>query len=339
MVTPSDILDARILIVDDRAANVRLLEQMLTGAGYTGVASTLNPHEVCELHRRNRYDLILLDLLMPGMDGFTVLEGLKAIETDSYVPVLVLTAEPGHKLRALQAGAKDFISKPFDMTEVLMRVRNMLEVRLMHEMALNHARAMASLALRDPLTGLANRRLLDDRLGIAMAHARRNKGAVAVVYLDLDGFKLINDTLGHSTGDALLKIVAERLLATVREGDTVARQGGDEFMIVLFDAGADVAGAVVAKMIEAVAQPYVIDGRTAGITASAGVSIYTDHGENVDALMKCADAALYEAKCAGKNTYRIAQRANPSALTRSHGRTAFSPKLPLASEKMQECAT
>src|SRR6185436_18978238 len=105
---------------------------MLRGAGYVTIASTRNPHEVCELHRKNRYSLILLDLQMPGLDGFQVMDGLKEIETDGYLPVLVITAEPGHKLRALKAGAKDFVSKPFDLAEVLMRVHNMLEVRLLH---------------------------------------------------------------------------------------------------------------------------------------------------------------------------------------------------------------
>ena len=132
MVSSSDIHNAKVLIVDDQEANVRLLDRMLRGAGYASIASTMDPHEVCELHRKNRYDLILLDLVMPGMDGFQVMEGLKEIEKDGYLPVLVITAEPEHKLRALKAGAKDFISKPLDLAEVLTRVYNMLEVRVLH---------------------------------------------------------------------------------------------------------------------------------------------------------------------------------------------------------------
>jgi len=130
---PIDILDARILVVDDQEANVLLLKQLLAQAGYTSVTSTMNPHEVCALHRKNRYDLILLDLQMPGMDGFQVMEGLKTNDSDGYLPVLVITAQPGHKLRALQAGAKDFISKPFDLVEVRTRIYNMLEVRLLYK--------------------------------------------------------------------------------------------------------------------------------------------------------------------------------------------------------------
>ena len=133
-----DILNASILIVDDQEANVSLLGQLLSDAGYTRVASTMNPHEVCALHRKNRYDLILLDLQMPGMDGFQVMEGLKTNDADGYLPVLVITAQPGHKLRALQAGAKDFISKPFDLVEVKTRIHNMLEVRLLYKKLENY---------------------------------------------------------------------------------------------------------------------------------------------------------------------------------------------------------
>jgi adenylate cyclase len=130
VIDPADILRAKILVVDDQEANVLLLERMLSGAGYLSVTSTRDPRAVCELHRKNRYDLILLDLQMPVMDGFEVMEGLGEIESGGYLPVLVVTAQPDHKLRALRAGAKDFVSKPFDLAEVLMRVHNMLEVRL-----------------------------------------------------------------------------------------------------------------------------------------------------------------------------------------------------------------
>jgi len=135
-----DVFGARILVVDDQEANVQLLEQLLGEAGYTCVASTTNPHEVCALHRKNRYDLILLDLQMPGMDGFAVMAGLRTSDADTYLPVIVLTAQPGHKLRALQAGAKDFISKPFDLVEVKTRIHNMLEVRLLYKKLENYAR-------------------------------------------------------------------------------------------------------------------------------------------------------------------------------------------------------
>jgi PAS domain S-box-containing protein len=133
VITESDILKSNILIVDDQEANVTLLKRLLREAGYASVASTMKPHEVCALHRKSRYDLILLDLQMPEVDGFEVMEGLKVNDADPYLPVLVITAQPGHKLRALQAGARDFISKPFDLVEVKTRIRNMLEVRLLYK--------------------------------------------------------------------------------------------------------------------------------------------------------------------------------------------------------------
>jgi len=139
---PAQIFQASLLIVDDQEANVLLLEEMLREAGYAHVSSTMDPHEVCALHRKNRYDLILLDLQMPGMDGFQVMEGLKTNDADSYLPVLVITAQPGHKLRALLAGARDFVAKPFDLVEVKTRIRNMLEVRLLYKKLENYSKEL-----------------------------------------------------------------------------------------------------------------------------------------------------------------------------------------------------
>ena len=138
MISLQNILEGKILIVDDQQVNIMLLEQMLQTAGYQSISSTTHPEEVEKLHFANQYDLILLDLQMPDMDGFEVLEKLKQIEQDSYLSVLVITAQPGHKLRALQAGAKDFISKPFELGEVLARVHNLIEVRLLHKELINY---------------------------------------------------------------------------------------------------------------------------------------------------------------------------------------------------------
>ena len=142
MVSAADILNSSILIVDDQEANVCLLQQVLSEDGYSCVSSTMNPQEVCTLHNKTNYDLILLDLMMPVMDGFQVMENLKEVESGGYLPILVITAQPGHKLRALQAGAKDFISKPFDLVEVKTRIRNMLEVRLLYKKIGNYSRVL-----------------------------------------------------------------------------------------------------------------------------------------------------------------------------------------------------
>jgi len=145
MASAESVFDGKILIVDDQPANVQLLELMLQRAGYLHVSSTMDSAEVCALHFANRYDLILLDLQMPVMDGFDVMEALKRIELDSYLSVLVITAQPTEKLRALQAGAKDFISKPFDRSEVLTRIQNLLEVRLLHKQVTAHGKLLEGL--------------------------------------------------------------------------------------------------------------------------------------------------------------------------------------------------
>ena len=142
MIDATDILHAPILIVDDHEENVRLLERLLHDAGYTRIDTTTDPTAVCALHARNRYGLILLDLRMPGMDGFDVMEALSRTESEGYLPVLVVTAEPDQKLRALHAGAKDFIGKPFDLAEVLARVHNMLEVRLLQRELRQHGETL-----------------------------------------------------------------------------------------------------------------------------------------------------------------------------------------------------
>jgi PAS domain S-box-containing protein len=147
MISEQEILNASILIVDDQQSNVLLLGEMLRDAGYACITSTTDPHEVWALHHKNRYDLILLDLQMPGMDGFQVMEALKETETNGYLPVLVITAQPSHKLRALAAGAKDFVAKPFDLVEVQTRIHNMLEVRLLYKKLENYNKVLEQTVL------------------------------------------------------------------------------------------------------------------------------------------------------------------------------------------------
>ena len=310
MLNAGDILNASILIVDDQAANVQLLEQMLRNDGYRCVTSTRNPHDVYALHRDHHYDLILLDLQMPAMDGFQVMDGLKDITEDGYLPVLVISAQPNHKLRALSAGAKDFITKPFDLVEVKTRIRNMLEVRLLYRKVEHYSREMETLALYDTLTGLPNRRLLMDRLSLSIAHAHRNRSTMAVLFLDLDKFKQVNDSLGHDAGDMLLNQVAARLIATVRQEDTVARLGGDEFVIALWElTQADDVAMLASKVVHDLSKPYLIQGHDVHISASVGVGIYPVHGEDGETLMKRADMSMYEAKHMGKE-----DRHNPARI-------------------------
>jgi diguanylate cyclase (GGDEF)-like protein len=303
----ADILDARILIVDDKEVNVRLLDDLLRGEGYRNLANTRDPYAVCDMHRAQPFDLILLDLQMPGMDGFQVMEGLGKIERGGYAPVLAITVEPDHKLRALAAGAKDFISKPFDLVELKTRIHNMLEVRLLYKKLEHAVNTLESLALHDALTGLPNRRLLMDRLHQARLSSARQHKHCALMFMDLDRFKLLNDSLGHDVGDVLLQQVGARLLPCVREGDCVARFGGDEFVVLLDSLSGQPLDAVkqaetiALKISHALSQPYNLTGYIYESTQSMGIVVFSSDDEPIGNLLKKADMAMYRAKSMGRN--------------------------------------
>ncbi len=310
-IADADLLGASILIVDDQLSNVQLLQELLHNAGYTNVSATLDSREVCDLHRTHNYDLILLDLQMPNMDGFQVMRGLNEIATDAYAPVLAITAQPAHKLKALASGAKDFISKPFDLLEVKTRIRNMLELRLIYRRLVASNRELESLALHDALTGVANRRLLMDRLEHAMRNSARTGDHCALMFLDLDHFKALNDALGHDAGDQVLAQSAARLQICVREGDTVARLGGDEFVVLLEglsdnpqEAATQAAG-VTAKILEAFAIAFLLGGETYTSTFSIGAVVFKGSQQPIERLLKKADLAMYDAKAASRNTVRF----------------------------------
>ncbi len=164
---------------------------------------------------------------------------------------------------------------------------------------------ITALAHHDSLTGLPNRILFYDRLNQAITRALRDKESIALMYLDLDGFKHINDTLGHDAGDALLREAAKRIMACVRESDTVARIGGDEFTVILCNAQTTSSNDHVAKkIVDAIAYPFMINGKNCTVSASIGIAIYPDHGETAEQLVKIADAAMYLAKHSGKNCCR-----------------------------------
>jgi adenylate cyclase len=233
MISSSDISKASILIVDDQEANVTLLEQMLRGAGYTSIASTRNPREVCELHRQHRYSLILLDLQMPGLDGFQVMEELKSIETGGYLPVLVITAQPDHKLRALKAGAKDFVSKPFDLAEVLMRVHNMIEVRLLH---LETKRLYAQVVTEQKASG----QLLLNMLPPAIAERLKERPDViadsfpeaTILFAGLHDFSRLTEGMGATNTVKLLNKIYTRFDALMQElGLEKIKTIGDAYLV------------------------------------------------------------------------------------------------------------
>jgi len=303
----ADVLGASILIVDDKPANVRLLEQLLHSLGYRQVMTTQNPFEVCDLHRHHHFDLILLDLQMPGLDGFSVLDGLAAIEEDGYAPVLAITVHPNHKLRALAAGARDFVAKPFDLAELTTRIHNLLEVRLLYKQLAQAVNALESYALHDALTGLANRRLLMDRLNQSRLSSARTHNHGALMFLDIDRFKQVNDRYGHEAGDQVLITVAQRLRRGLREVDIVARFGGDEFVVLLDALGQPEPDAVrqtdsvAQKILLAMQQNFDLQGHSFEASLSIGAVVFLGVAEPVGDVLKKADRAMYRAKSLGRN--------------------------------------
>ncbi|OEZ97818.1 EAL domain-containing protein [Duganella sp. HH101] len=445
MISQTDIFSARILIVDDQPVNVELLEYLLRSTGYTAVSATTDPRVVAGWHAEHQYDLIILDMQMPNMTGFEVMEALKPLEADAWLPVLVVTAQPDHKIQALDMGARDFVSKPFDPVEVLTRIRNMLEVRLLHretrdynarleqtvrertaelqrfrsamdatadaiflldadsadvvdvndgacrmlgyprgEMlgqsasriglgappalrdqaerlaayaaAIGPTRApelleqdlmrrdliavpvelywqllqrpgqptvllgvardiserrqseelLQHMAHYDSLTGLPNRTLFFQTLGDAIALAQDKSWRIVVLFIALDRFKNINDSLGAALGDELLRQFSNRLVQCVRIRDTVGRMGGDEFALILTMTRDQQDAVHVANEVrEALRLPFDLDGHQAVLSASIGIAMYPEDATDPHTLVKYADTAMERAKQAGRDGYRF----------------------------------
>jgi diguanylate cyclase (GGDEF)-like protein len=252
-------------------------------------------------------DIILLDLGLPDAQGLEAIRRAHAAAPG--VPLVVLTGLDDESLavQALQLGAQDYLIKGQIETRGLLRaLRYAVERKTMESAALAMARQMAHSAEHDFLTGLPNRMLLNDRIGQAIALAKRHATKVAVLFLDLDGFKHINDSLGHPVGDKLLQSVAKRLVDCIRGSDSVSRQGGDEFVVLLLDLEhAEDAAITARRMLQAVAQPHSIDQHDLHVTASIGVSVYPDDALDAETLIKNADTAMYQAKENGRRSFQF----------------------------------
>ena len=417
---------ARVMMVDDEPSTLDVLCSFLQEAGYRSLIPTSEPRKALELLAGERPDVVLLDLVMPEVSGFDIIQAMRTEAGLDHIPIIVLTSytSADMKIRALELGATDFLAKPVDSSELILRLKNTLAAKAhldrlklaldnsglalwdfdvranriylseqwqallggparasviaRHELealispedlpplstrlndvlegASSHydveyrvrnlcgdwiwirtigkaverdaqgravritgtnsditARKRAEIELahqatHDGLTGLPNRGLFYDRLKRAMMRSHRSKRLMAVMYVDIDTFKSVNDTSGHDAGDALLKGFAQRLVACMRETDTVARIGGDEFTLVVEELTGREAGSHIAEKIVAAMRPeFVVDGRALTVTASVGVALYAgvDH-ITADALIKKADEALYAAKSGGRNKFRVA---------------------------------
>ena len=299
---------AHLLLVDDFALNLEVLAASLAER-YDLQFATSGPQALA-LVRQQAPDLILLDVMMPGMDGYQVLEVLQGDPATRSIPVIFVTAlsDSVSETQALAAGAVDFIHKPINPAVVRARVQLQLELsqRLIErEQALQQ---MAFQAYHDSLTGLPNRALFQDRLRQGLALARRKQSQLALLFLDLDRFKPVNDCHGHAAGDALLQQAARRMSASVRESDTVARLGGDEFVLLLHGIEHAAAACLVAEKVRlALNQPFVVAGRLLSISATIGLALHPEHGSDALELLCHADSAMYQAKASGRNQVQLYQ--------------------------------
>jgi diguanylate cyclase (GGDEF)-like protein len=296
------VFGGRILIVEDDALQARMVEGMLA-SGAPGQFEVVHADNLADATRflvGARAACVLLDLTLPDARD---LDGLVAIRNIApEVPVVVVTADndTSRAIKAVQAGAQDFLIKGRMDPEQLCRSVLYAIERQTSEIRLAHG------ALHDPLTGLANRTLLIDRLTQALAGSIRNDTLVAVLFVDIDRFKVLNDTLGHEAGDGALRVIAGRLLSAMRPGDTVSRVGGDEFVIVGVEIGEPSDARLIgARLTRSLSQSFTLGERSVDLTASVGITLASGLDRKPTAVIHDADAAMYRAKRLGGAAYEI----------------------------------
>ena len=331
-----------VLVVDDSDV-IRCAIREILEIGNIQVTEACDGEKALESVSHNAPDLVLLDVVMPEIDGITVLKKLRQSYTKLQLPIVMVTSRDStHEVvQALDFGANDYITKPIDFDVLWARLSNQLMqkqaaefLRLAKEklekqikqrtkeLKITNLQLEKEIAIRtiaesklqkqasyDALTGLPNRSLASDRLNQSLVKAKRHILNPCLAFIDLDNFKYVNDTFGHSAGDDLLIEAARRLLECARGSDTVARLGGDEFLLILDDdylntSDHEIAVRHVAKRIlDSFSKPFIIDGQELTITPSLGFSIFPKDGEDANTLMRHADAAMYRSKKEGKNTY------------------------------------
>jgi len=290
-----------VLLIEDNPGDARLIREMIAE----------DPDAPFELHCAERLShgldflasrpagLVLLDLSLPDSLGLETFA--KVFAHSPAVPIIVLTGtdDATVALKAVQGGAQDYLVKGKLDRELLVRSMQYSIERKRYQVQIEHQ------ANYDALTGLPNRTLLHDRLRQAV-FAQRRVRAIAVVFIDLDHFKFVNDSLGHSAGDELLKQMAERLRSMLRDGDTVARLGGDEFVLILNDQNnEEIVFRAMQRIVARVNEPMLVEGKELYVTCSAGISLHPQDGPDVDTLLKNADVAMYRAKEAGRNNFQF----------------------------------
>src|SRR6185369_6918612 len=298
--------EARELVVSALAHKISTLRLYIAENGEAGLA----------LYRKHRPDIVITDIKMPLTDGIRMGNEIKLLNPEAIIIAVTAHSDTRYLLDAIETGISNYVLKPIDYDKLFEAIAKGIETVTMKRRIQEQNNYIRNMAYYDALTGLPNRRLLLDRLNHALAQARRYQRSMALLFLDLDNFKHVNDTMGHDIGDELLKVVAGRLQACVRVIDTVCRQGGDEFIIVLTEIAHPQGVAVVAnKIIEVISEPISLQEKELRITTSIGIAVYSVAGtDDEKELMKKADRAMYEAKYKGGNGFMFYHSECPRVL-------------------------
>jgi diguanylate cyclase (GGDEF)-like protein len=308
--------EAKILVVDDTRANLVALKVLLKPIKADIITAESGEQALLAAEQNEDHiALILLDVQMPVMDGFEVARLLHENEKMRSLPIIFITAnqEEAHIEEAYLTGAVDYIQKPIRKTALLSKVSVFLDLwslRFGLEQEIEQRRAaelrVEHLATHDPLTNLPNRRGLYEELSELIYRSRRYKYSSAVIYVDLDGFKHVNDQFGHEAGDRLLTQVAANFKKIVRQTDSVARIGGDEFIVLITDIDRETTLITkIESLLREASGGLEFEGHRVAVSASIGVALYPEHGDDAETLLHHADQAMYQAKHHGKNTFRF----------------------------------
>jgi len=297
-------VEGKILIVDDDANASRLVSYALRAEGYETVSAETG-NEGIAVVESVRPALAILDIRLPDMKGLDLIAPFRQIHPDMEVVIMTAYASVENAVQALNEGALAYITKPVNLRELVSVVRQALERQRMNEEKRRAEEQLFHMATHDALTDLPNRMLFSDRLTLELCHAERNGERIAVMLLDLDHFKDVNDTLGHSVGDQVLRSIAGRLTGVLRRSDTVARLGGDEFTLLLPEmTTAWDATHVASRILAAVRLASVCEGHELRVTASIGIALYPEDGQDAETLVRHADIAMYHAKDQGRDNYQ-----------------------------------
>ena len=295
----------KVLVAEDNPVFQSMLRALLTKWGYDVVPARDGLEAWRILESANPPRLAILDWMMPGMDGVELCRRVRAAGREPYIYILLLTArtESEDLVQGMEAGADDYLTKPFNREELRVHLRAGRRILDLQEELMVAREALRDQATHDGLTGLLNRVTVLDALRTELARTARERHPVAVLMVDLDHFKLVNDTYGHVAGDAVLREAARRMKSSVRPYDSIGRYGGEEFLIVLPGCDAPSAQAQAERLREALAcEPIPVDGQSIRVTCSIGVSASTGPSvSSSDTLVRDADLALYQAKDRGRN--------------------------------------